>query len=364
MKRFWKMRNYSGTTENRGELQLYGPISETSWWGDEVTPKQFKDELLSLGDVAELDVRINSGGGDVFAAHAISSMLKNHKAKVNVYIDGIAASAATIVASAGDTVYIPPNAMMMIHNPLAGLMGMYNADELDKMINVLEKVKASIVAAYVQKTGMEEKKLGKLMDAETWMTGAEAVEMKFADVLLEDQKVQAAFQNGQYFMNNIRIDTEKFLNFPVQPPAVSQSEPPAEPVENSSEKETQEEDGPLTVEELKNKHPEIYNQVHALGVEAERTRIKDIEDLGVTGHQDIIQAAKFTTGITAERTAMEIIKADKAKGGAYLANRQKDIQNSGMDGVEGGGDDGGKKAKASAEAEDIAGFMNQRRGIK
>lgn len=120
----------------------------------------------------------------------------------------------------------------------------------------------------------------------------------------------------------------------------------------------------MTVEELKNNHPEIYNQVLALGVEAERTRIKDIEDLGVTGYQDIIQAAKFTTGITAERTAMEIIKADKTKGGEYLANRQKDIQNSGMGEVEGGGDSAGKKAKESAEAEGIADFMNQRRGIK
>ena len=113
-KKFWSFKALDETT---GELLLYGEISDISWWGDEVTPKQFKEDLDALGDIDVLNVYINSPGGDVFAGQAIYSMLKRHKAQVKVYIDGLAASIASLVAMAGDKVIMPANAMMMIHNP-------------------------------------------------------------------------------------------------------------------------------------------------------------------------------------------------------------------------------------------------------
>src|SRR5690554_4888276 len=104
-KKFWRFKNATGD-DGVGELYLYGEISDTTWWGDEVTPKQFITDLKSLGDIRTLNVYINSYGGDVFAGHAIHSQLKRHKATINVYIDGVAASAASIIAMAGDTIFM------------------------------------------------------------------------------------------------------------------------------------------------------------------------------------------------------------------------------------------------------------------
>src|SRR5690606_6275695 len=124
--------------EKVGELLLYGPISDFSWWGDEVTPKQFKEELDALGDIGELRVYINSPGGDVFAGQAILSMLKRHSARKVVYVDGLAASAASIVAMAGDTIRMPRNAMMMIHNAWTITAG--NANDLREVADALDRV--------------------------------------------------------------------------------------------------------------------------------------------------------------------------------------------------------------------------------
>ncbi|MCH5195936.1 MAG: Clp protease ClpP, partial [Oscillospiraceae bacterium] len=116
--KFWDFKasaqTSSGGNSAEAELILYGDISQTSWWGDEVTPKQFDSDLAALGDVDEIVVRINSGGGDVFAANAIYTRLKDHKARITVKIDGWAASAATIIAMAGDTIQIPANGVFMI----------------------------------------------------------------------------------------------------------------------------------------------------------------------------------------------------------------------------------------------------------
>ena len=114
MKKFW---NFTRNEDGVPELLLYGSISENSWWGDNVSPKRFKEDLDNLGNVSEIVVRIYSGGGDVFAANAIYSMLKDHPAKITVKIDGLAASSATFVAMAGDEILMARNAYFMIHLP-------------------------------------------------------------------------------------------------------------------------------------------------------------------------------------------------------------------------------------------------------
>ena len=118
--RFWNFT--AATADKPAELILYGDISSRSWLGDEITPQQFSDDLRALGNVAEIVVRINSGGGDVFAANAIYTRLKDHAARITVKIDGWAASAATIVAMAGDTIQIPANGVFMIHDPVMGIL--------------------------------------------------------------------------------------------------------------------------------------------------------------------------------------------------------------------------------------------------
>ena len=151
-KRFWDFR--AAADENAApELILYGDIASETWWGDEVTPLQFTEELNALGNVPEIVVRINSGGGDVFAANAIYTRLKDNAAKITVKIDGWAASAATIVAMAGDVIEIPGNGVFMVHDPAIGLLGYFNEADLAKASEELKVIKQSIINGYALKTG-------------------------------------------------------------------------------------------------------------------------------------------------------------------------------------------------------------------
>lgn len=170
---------------NKGEeggrtLRLDGAIAEESWLGDEVTPKQFKGELFSgEGDIT---VWINSPGGDVFAAAQIYNMLMEYKGKVTVKVDGIAASAASVIAMAGGEVLMSPVSMLMIHNPMTVAIG--DSGEMQKAISMLDEVKESIINAYELKSGLSRSRISHLMDAETWLNAKKAVEMKFADSIL------------------------------------------------------------------------------------------------------------------------------------------------------------------------------------
>ena len=161
-------------------LFLNGMISDETWYGDEVTPQLFKDELYAGN--GNITVWINSPGGDVFAAAQIYNMLRDYKGSVTVKIDGIAASAASVIAMAGDNVLMSPVSMMMIHNPATVAFGDHT--EMAKAIEMLEGVKDSIINAYSLKTGMSRAKLSRLMDAETWMDATKAVELGFADDII------------------------------------------------------------------------------------------------------------------------------------------------------------------------------------
>lgn len=162
-------------------LFLNGTIAEESWFDDEVTPALFKDELNSgEGDIT---VWINSPGGDCIAAAQIYNMLMNYKGNVTVKIDGIAASAASVIAMAGNKVIVSPVSMIMIHNPATIAAG--DTSEMQKAIAMLDEVKESIINAYEIKTGLSRAKLSHLMDAETWMDANSAIEMGFADEIMQ-----------------------------------------------------------------------------------------------------------------------------------------------------------------------------------
>ncbi len=162
-------------------LFLNGTIAEESWFDDDVTPQIFKDELNSgTGDIT---VWINSPGGDCIAAAQIYNMLMDYKGNVTVKIDGIAASAASVIAMAGTKVLVSPVSMLMIHNPMTVAYG--NSAEMQKAIEMLGSVKDSILNAYEIKTGMSRTKLSHLMDSETWMDANKAIELGFADELMQ-----------------------------------------------------------------------------------------------------------------------------------------------------------------------------------
>lgn len=210
-KKFWQFRA-AADDPRVGELLLYGTIGSGTWWGDEVTPKQFREDLEALGDVDEIRVFINSDGGDMFAGQAIHSMLKRHKAKVTVYVDGLAASIASVVAMAGDTVYMPKNAMMMIHNPWTIAVG--NADDFRKLADDMDKIRESLIVAYREKSGLEREKIIEMMDAETWMTAEEAVELGFADEIEQTKQIAAAVRGSKLLVNGQEFDLTRFRNVP------------------------------------------------------------------------------------------------------------------------------------------------------
>ena len=212
-KHFWNFQPASG--DNPPELILYGDIASETWWGDEVTPRQFTEELDALGAVPEIVVRINSGGGDVFAANAIYTRLKDNAAKITVKIDGWAASAATIIAMAGDSIEIPGNGVFMVHDPALGLLGYFNETELAKMTDELKVIKQSIVNAYTLKTGKDAADVAAIMAAETWYDGKQAVDAGFCDKLMFEDAETTVENAAKVVVNSVSLDLTRFPNMPV-----------------------------------------------------------------------------------------------------------------------------------------------------
>ena len=205
MKNFWKWKNQAQTETAPAERTLYlnGTIAEESWFDDDVTPQLFKEELMA-GD-GNITVWINSPGGDCVAAAQIYNMLMDYPHDVTVKIDGIAASAASVIAMAGTRVLMSPVSMLMIHNPMTVAMG--DTGEMQKAIEMLSSVKDSIINAYEIKTGLSRAKLSHLMDAETWMDANKAVELGFADEIMtrarETEDVDAPAVSMLYSKANV-----------------------------------------------------------------------------------------------------------------------------------------------------------------
>jgi len=160
------------------EIWIYEMIGEDFWSGGGVTAKNFQKELSAI-KASQIDLHVNSPGGEVFDGIAIYNLIKQHPANVTTYIDGLAASIASVIALAGDEIYMAENALMMIHNPYGMVMGM--AEDMRKMAERLDIVRDSISKAYMSKTDMPEEEINALMEAETWMTADDAMELGFID---------------------------------------------------------------------------------------------------------------------------------------------------------------------------------------
>ncbi|EJJ0116124.1 Clp protease ClpP [Salmonella enterica] len=316
MSNWWNIKNSAGEDDTPAEMQLYGYIGE---W-DDISSAEVVKELKEI-KAKTIVVRINSYGGSVFTAQAILSSLKRHPANVKVYIDGIAASAATIIAMAGDKIIIPANAMMMIHNPWTFAAG--DSEELRSIAEMMDKVRDSILAAYREKTGLSDEKLIELMDAETWLSADEAVELGFADEVEKPMRMAASLKDGVFCLNGMNFETSRFASLPESLATLTtpENKQPAAPVATNEEEI-------VDLDTLKNKHPDLYNQVFNEGrddgVKAERDRIKQIEDSVIPGHDELVNKAKFETGVSAETLALEIMNAERGRNAAYLKNRAED----------------------------------------
>ncbi len=238
-KKFW---NFKVLGEKTGELTLYGEISNYSWWGDEVTPKQFKDDLNALGDIDTLNVFINSPGGDVFAGQAIYSILRRCDAQVKVYVDGLAASIASLIAMAGDKVIMPKNAMMMIHSPWTVAVG--NAQEFRKIADDMDKIRDSMVTAYESRSALTKEEILEMLDAETWLSAEDCFEYGFADEIEDEKQVAAC------------LDKEVLGRYKNTPEGLLANEPEPEPDDDP---------GPDPDEEVKAR--ELQKKILALELE-------------------------------------------------------------------------------------------------
>lgn len=319
--KFWNIIN-SG--ENDAELYIYGTITNGDGWiyesfGMEATDQvEFIRELNALGEKKNLAVYINSDGGDVYAAHTIHNVLRRNKAHVTVYVDGIAASAASVIAMAADKLIMPVNATLMIHDPLIGINGYFNASDLAGMKELLDQIKGSIVAAYAAKANLSEKEISKLMTAETYLTGKQAYEMGFADEVLYDKTVEVV-NAGQYvIVNSLAVKGHPFSKLKGEDPM--QGTGTNQPTSSINTPSPQASATPSAISSNLSPVAAPQNaapQVAAAGNGAaeaatqERERLKAIDAIAGNIDPQLVNDAKYVNPISAEQLAFKAMNEGK-----------------------------------------------------
>ena len=294
------------------EILIYAPIGASFWGKDSVESKKFAEDLSKHKNVENITVRINSPGGNVFDGNAIYNTLLGHKARVEVFIEGMAASIASVIAMAGDEVTMAENSMMMVHNPSSGLRG--DANDLRKMADVLDKVKTGLVSAYHNKTKIAIDKLNEMLDTETWMTAKEAVKLGFADKMTGKVTIQNSFDMSDFkntpdfLISNVAAEAEKSEG---QTMPIDEKTPPVAVMPE------------INAQYVQEKHPEIAAKLRKEGAEMERKRLEEIDNLALPGHEALIAKAK-TDGKTGGEVAIMLVQAERSKGAAILAGIKAD----------------------------------------
>ena len=365
--KFWKFVNLN---DDETELHLYSDIasrqSEDFWTGekgDEVTPKLFREELSAVTS-KNICVRINSNGGDVFAAQAIATCLKECSANgktVTCKIDGICASAAVMVALACEHISIANGAYMMIHKPFSWMCGYYNADEAEKQVNALNKIQEGIVDAYVARTGLNEKECNKLINQETWLTAKEAVEKGFADeIMFVDGNEE---ENEETAMNRIKtafVASAAASDFTKVPKALKKA------FENKNLKEEGEK--PMEIknyEDLKTAHPDLVtnaeNKARENGEKSERERLQALDNLSGKIDAALLNEAKYgEKKMTADEVIVKAFNENKMFNNGYMNAAKNDAEEN--DEVKGEADEDESKNEKEEEAKNA--FLNIAKNIR
>ncbi len=318
------------------ELILYGDIvSEKPWFNDSedlfITPSYFLEQMDDLKGAEKITVRLNSGGGSVYVALAIYNYLKELSAEKIVVIDGICASAATVIAMAGDIVKIPKTALFMIHDTKLLPYAYIGISDLDKIKSQLESGKKAIISAYQSKVSLSNEELSEMMSKETWMTGEDAVKNGFADELVEN--TTNIGNAGEYLLvNNLEIDIRNYKNLPQHIEKIKNLAPDNKGVEDIKNENIGGNEE-MTTEKLKNEYPDIYNQVYEDGVKAERGRIQEIEAISNVVDSELLNKAKYVEPISARDLAFENMKLENKVGTVFLQNQKNDYNSSGAENV-------------------------------
>ena len=343
------------------ELFLYSDVVETTpvdFWtgekvdGDYIAQDEFVQDIRSLKTkgVTDLTVHINSCGGNLYTGSAIHNLLKEMVDHVTVIIEGIAASAATVIAVAGDTVKMMKNGLFMIHEPsISGYLDNATAEDAEKLKAMLDAGAESAATAYAEKTGMSVKALRKLMKEETWMTGEEALEKGFVDELIDGEVVMSMSADGLN-VNGDTVTIKDFTNLPENIQALKnevEDEPEAdpeevdepeeiegeEPEEAAVEDDTDELDAEVeiveleeTAESIEAAFPKIINQIREEAIKEERARMKAIDEIVSTVGMEMAMKAKYETPMSAEKLALESVRAGINGASSFLEANAKDVQ--------------------------------------
>jgi len=336
--KFWEFKAAADGGE-AAELMIYGDIGSYEGWND-VVAKQFVNELKTI-TAKKITVNINSVGGEVFAGLAIYNSLKAHNAEITVKVDGLAASIASIVAMAGDTVIMPESSMMMIHNPWTIAAG--NSNDFRKMADDLDKMRDSLVTIYKSKTGLDEAKIIELLNDETWLTANEAKDLGFADTVETGIKAAASLTKDTLAFNGRSFKMEHIpnaatliakINDIITPPK-EETPPKAEASAVVSQNQSKKEEVKMNFDEVKAKFSselEAFakakaDEAYAKGVDAERARIKAIDDLNVKGYDKLVAEAKYGANpLNAGDLALNVLAAQNQANAKMLKNMAEDAE--------------------------------------
>jgi ATP-dependent protease ClpP protease subunit len=361
---FYRFRAEASDEPTTAELLIFAPIGD---WEDigEISAKAFATDLSRLpSSIKRLDIHINSPGGSVFEAQAIYSRLADHHSDKVVYVDGLAASAASIVAMVGHKIYIRANANIMIHLPSGIAMG--NADDMRTLASALDSITESMINVYAKRTGLDRDELRDLLAAETWFSPQDAVEKGFADEVRGVVKAAAIVAEKRVIINGIEHDLSRFHNVPAF--SASTAEPPMKTKITPTATATQDppEPAPTPTPPPAPTSPESPTPVPApapvpaptpappaaatdydKGVQAERERVSALQKLDKPATHDIVTKA-IAEGKTVSDIAAECVEA-LAKAGAQSARHADAAVLNGIPGSEAGNGDSDTFGKLIAD---------------
>lgn len=384
------------------ELVMYGDVmaeDSRDWWTGEpdgrpaVTSEALNRELDKLRGAERVTVRLNSCGGDLYTGLAIHSVLRSLDAEVTVRVEGIAASAASVIACAGDRVVVTPGSILMVHEGALGLLGYYTGADLRALVADMDAGVRAMLGVYAAKTGRPEDELREMVEAETWMVGQEIVDAGFADVLEDagQDGGEPAVEDeggGEVMVAGVLHDLSRFRHVPDLAARVSASANHTEqtpgapsPVSDMSEPpRAAEEEGEtfMNISELREQHPDLVAEIEAAARQSERDRLAAIDEVADGLPSDMVREAKYgehTMG--AEQLALAALRAqsadrqaraeaDRAAAARYLEDAQSDAEESGTDEVEpdptGGEGEDTEEEQAKKEVQQCAQLRAQMRG--
>ncbi len=380
--KFWNV--VTKDDADSAEITLYGDVLDSvpcDWWTNEViegqyiTPEGFMDDLAAVRGKSEVVIKLNSCGGDVYTGIAIHNALKGLSGHKTVIVEGLAASAASVIACAGDEVQVYPGSIIMIHGVSTMFVDWMTLADLKKAVKSVDSVERALAAIYSAKTGIEEDTLRSMMSNELWMTGAQAVEKGFADTLLGDNGLTASVSADKHMLlvAGVRHDVRAFRNIPGDIPVIKETD--AEPVTAGNKNQNQEVIQ-MTEQELRVQHPELVAQIESAAMErarteaaaAERKRIQDIESIEAQiADKSLIDAAKYgEKPCDAAQLALMAMRRNAQLGQTFLNGLEKDAEASGTQTVasvpNGGNPDEGESETAKLMANAFAAYKAMKGG--